>query len=60
MEGHAVKPDSSLEEANDLPSDSQVMLFDGWDYTPVRFPSPQDGPAGATDEPAPAEDGSAS
>lgn len=55
-----MKPDSSLEEANDLPSDSQVMLFDGWDYTPVRFPSPQDGPAGATDEPAPAEDGSAS
>lgn len=55
-----MKPDSSLDQTNSLSPDAEVMLFDGWDYTPVRFPLPQSAPSDTESGPAPAEVGPAS
>jgi hypothetical protein len=38
--------DGDLEQPDTAASEAEVMLFDGWDFTPVRFP-PAQAPKGA-------------
>jgi hypothetical protein len=45
--------DSNREQPDAAASDMGVMLFDGWDFTPVRFPPIQSSKGAAATEPDP-------